>query len=354
MVILHILDVQKAAGNGVAVAVKNYATYEKEKNDVAIYCLNDKIESAKLKVFNISDYASITNLPSPFNKPDIVIFNEIYKKKYINLYKYCKANGIKYVIIPHGSLNAGAQKNKKLKKKIANLLLFNKFICNATAIQFLNETEMSTSKFKYQKGIVHGNGVEIPKYKNESKNNDLVFIGRYDVKVKGLDIIAEICHNNAEWFRDNNVKIMLYGRTSKNGLEELEEIVREKNVSDIMVINGPIYGNEKEKVLSECYGFLQTSRHEGQPMGILEALSVGIPCIVTYGTTFGEYVNDNNCGYGVNFDSKEIFEKIKKLYEDKANRNLLADNARKKSIKDFEWTKIIDKTCKEYKEIIRE
>lgn len=350
MVILHITDVANVNGNGVAVAVNNYLKYESMNNIVASYYLSGCV--GEKNKYSYEKYKTISSLPSPFNKPDIVIFNEVYKIKYISLYKECIKNNIKYVIIPHGSLNEGAQKKKKIKKIIANLFLFNKFICNATAIQFLNDTEMRDSIFKYNKGIVHGNGVEISKYKNECKNNDLVFIGRYDVKVKGLDVIADICHKNAKWFRDNKVKVMLYGRASKNGVEELKELVSKKNISDIMVINGPIYGNEKEKILSDCYGFLQTSRHEGQPMGILEALSVGVPCIVTFGTSFGEYVNDNNCGYGVNFDSNEIFKKIKKLYDDKANRDLLATNARKQCIEDFEWTKIIDITCEEYKELI--
>lgn len=352
MIILHIIDVPKVAGNGVAVAVNNYAEYECKNNKVCIYCLNDNINNKNVEIYNQREYKHINDLPAPFNKPDVVIFNEVYKTKYISFYKYCKNNNIKYIIIPHGCLNKASQNHKKIKKIFANILLFNKFISNAAAIQFLNDKEMTESKFKYKKCIIHGNGMEIPSCINNCKNNNLVFIGRYDVKVKGLDIIAKMCQKYYSWFIENNVKIMLYGRTSKNGLEELKKVVNENNVSQIMIINGPVYSNDKLKILSECYGFIQTSRHEGQPMGILEALSIGVPCIVTYETSFGEYVDKNKCGYGTSLDIDEIFSKIKCLYMNKKNRDKFSENSRIKSIRDYEWSKIINDTCESYKIII--
>jgi len=225
MKILHITSIANPDGNGVAVAVNNYIKYESKHTDIALYNLEGNLHNDFCNYYNYENYKKIEELPEPFCKPDLVIFNEVYKPHYINLYKECIKRKIKYIIIPHGCLVKESQKKNKTKKIIGNILLFNKFINNASAIQFLNEREMNNTSFKYKKAIIAGNGVSKPLYKNElkTKNKDLVFIGRYEIKHKGLDLLVKICNENHKWFIDNNIKIQLYGRDSGNELKLLKK-----------------------------------------------------------------------------------------------------------------------------------
>lgn len=353
MVILHVIDIENSNGNGVATAVSNYCKYLQKYENVAIYNLNAVITSDGVNNFEFSDYKTISELPTPYNKPDIVIFNEVYKPKYIKLYKECLFNKIPYVIIPHGCLNKKAQSSKWLKKKIGNLLLFNKFIKNAEAIQFLNENEKNNSKFKYKKAIISGNGMEKFLYKNEYKNKNIVYIGRYSVKVKGLDLLVAVCKKYKKWFVENDIKIQIYGLSTEKEEKKLKKLIINNNIENVIIMNSAIFGNEKKNVLANSYCFIQLSRHEGQPMGIIEPLSVGLPCIVTYGTTLGEYVNKNKCGIGVNFNVDDVFDAIRKLYENETMRNIFSENAIVITQKIFNWDSIIKIAIKEYKEIIR-
>ena len=354
MKILHIMDVSNCDCSGVASAVKMYLKYESEMTDIALYNLNDDMSSKYVKSYNYKDYRRIEDLPDSFNKPDLVVFNEVYKPKYLKLYKECLNRNIKYVIIPHGCLVTAAQNKKRLKKIIGNIVFFNKFIKNADAIQFLNENEYLSTKLKYKNYIICGNGVEIPNNQNLCKNKELLYIGRYDINVKGLDIMAQLCKKYYSWFKQNEVKICLYGKAYETMYNNLINMVKEFKIEDVMVINGPIYAKEKEKKLLQCYGFIQLSRNEGQPMGILEALSYGVPCIVTYNTTFGEYVNENNCGFGVTLDVDYIFSKIKELYENQDGRKEMSNNAKKYIANDFNWKKVIINTYNEYKRILND
>ena len=355
MKILHITDIYNPSGNGVAVAVKYYLKYESKNNEIAIYNLNSNIETNIKNVFNKKDYNSINNLPMNFDKPDLVIFNEVYKKEYIKLYKYCLKNKIKYIIIPHGCLVDTAQKRKKLKKIIGNTLLFNKFIKNATAIQFLNIDEKNKSKFRYKKAIISGNGVDdFSERPSNNYCNDLVYIGRYSIYHKGLDKLVDICVQNKKWFIDNNIKIQLYGRTSANDLDILNKMIKENKIENIIIVNGAVFGDEKKKILLNSYAFIQISRHEGQPMGIVEALALGIPCIVTKGTNFADFVNETKSGIGVNFDDKEIFKAIKKIYINKNERQKYALNAINSTKKYFYWEQIINELLVEYEKIVKE
>lgn len=353
MNILHVTDILKCEGNGVAVAVSNYASQENKKFNVAIYNMNDNLLSDGVRTFNYSNYKKISDLPAPFNNPDLVIFNEVYKPKYLKLYKECIKKGIKYIIIPHGCLVKKSQDEKKVKKMLGNFFLFNRFISKAAAVQFLTEKEKKESHFKYKRSIIIGNGIDMKNVGNNfAKNKSLIYIGRYSYYIKGLDLMIDICSKNKDWFLKNNVTINLYGRNSINGLSELERAINKNDVNDIVKICGPVYGDDKKKVLENAYGFIQLSRHEGQPTGIIEALAYGLPCVVTTGTSFAEYVNDNNCGFGCEFDSDIAFKAIKELYVDEKRRNIMSKNAKKCARKDFDWGVLLEKIEKDYKEII--
>lgn len=353
MVILHITSVTNPKANGVAVAVKSYFEFEKDIVNVGIYNLESNLVN-DVNSFSYDTYKSISSLPNGFDKPDLVVFNEVYKYKYISLYKECKKNHIKFVIIPHGCLSKSSQKKHKLKKTIANYLLFKKFIKNSSAVQFLNDEERKECIYKINKYIISGNGVDKPKYLNCCSNNNknFVYIGRYDTYHKGLDLIVQVCSKYKKWFIDNNVVFDLYGRDSGDNLNNLKRMIIEKGVKDIVIINGPVFEKEKEDVLKNAYAFIQCSRFEGQPMGIIEAISVGVPCVVTYGTNIGNYINSNNCGLASDFDEDAVFKNIQKIADNVSLRNKMSKNAIKCSQIDFYWKSIINDCVDKYKKII--
>ena len=148
MKILQISSIKNASSNGVVVALTSYLKYENKYADVALYNVNTNIIVDNVNCYSSVDYKTISSLPNGFNSPDIVVFNEVYKKEYIKLYKECLKNNIPYVIIPHGCLVKLAQKKKYLKKKIGNLVLFNRFIKKSNAVQYLNNEEYINSVFK--------------------------------------------------------------------------------------------------------------------------------------------------------------------------------------------------------------
>jgi hypothetical protein len=102
----------------------------------------------------------LKSLPEPFNKPDLVIFECFYYP--INCYIAFKlvSRKVPYIIIPRGELTTGAQSNKKIKKKTANILLFNSFARKAAAIQYLSKQEMLDSGDKWnENAFIIQNGV---------------------------------------------------------------------------------------------------------------------------------------------------------------------------------------------------
>ena len=247
-------------------------------------------------------------------------------------------------------------KSHALKKMVANVLFFNKFVANASSIQFLAENEYLESKdnFKFKDHFILSNGVEIPKKHyvvKKRKEFKIVFIGRYNIYHKGLDILLESIRRHVDWFRNNRVVVELYGSDSDNGFAFLTGYVAKNKLNDIVHIKGPVFGEDKERALLDADIFIHTSRLEGQPTSVIEAISYGIPVIATPGTNMADVVERNNLGFVADFDSEGVYECIKKAFLNKDSFLQTSKNAVLYTKDNYGWDEIIKKTVTVYENI---
>jgi glycosyltransferase involved in cell wall biosynthesis len=57
-------------------------------------------------------------------------------------------------------------------------------------------------------------------------------------------------------------------------------MVRDLNLERWVTVGEPIYGREKDDVLTRASGFVYPSRHEASPMAVAEAVGAGVPTLV--------------------------------------------------------------------------
>lgn len=353
MVILHIASIKNSPYSGVCVAVPQHIREQQKNQDVALINIkNIKIDGVEHQ-FDYKDSFSISSLPLPFNTPDIVIFHETYIVDYLKIYKQLNRNKIPYIIIPHGELSTEAQQKKWIKKKIANILFFGQFINSAKAIQCLSKREFEATKFGRKK-IIGSNGIYMPECKKESWGNhfDFLFIGRLEARIKGLDIMLDAVTINADLLRAKNAKLHIYGPDFGGRYDMLLSMIKERNIEDIVILNHEISGKEKEEAILHSDIFIQTSRSEGMPMGILEALSYGIPCIVTEGTTLAEIVSLYDAGWSAKTDADSVAVQMKKAMLEKATWKKKSYNARKLISEHFIWEEVSNRVLEQYSQII--
>ena len=357
MVILHVAYLNNIKAKGPNINVPKNIIYGNLHENVGLYniCQSElAISIPDDKNFSIAQYESIESLPEPFNKPDIVIFQGLYYIKYCAMARKLIKQGIPYIIVPRCSMTWAAVHSKFLKKKIANILFFNRFVKHAKSIQFLTQNEYEESKkvFKFQDYYILGNGVEIPNtyYKvKDRKEFKLVFIARYNIYHKGLDLLLEAVNNNIGWFRENFVTLNLYGNDSDNGLAFLKNYISKNGIDDVVKLNGPAFDKEKEKVLLDSDIFIHTSRLEGQPTAVIEAISYGIPVIVTPGTNLFDVVSKYNLGFTTEFGCDEIFNCIKNSFENRKDFKMISKNELDYAKSNFDWEEIIKISIEKYK-----
>ena len=286
-------------------------------------------------------------LPNPFNSPDFVVIEGFYYLEDWRLSVGLRKKRIPYIIVPRGSLTKQALHNHAwLKKWIAHRLFFDSYIKNAAAIQFLTRQEADDSIERYNTTpyFIVPNGFNTPEKVKESFSSNGIkasFIGRLDMYHKGIDLLLEAISLVHEYLADANFHLMIYGPRRYDYYKIEEEIVK-RNISDVVAIHNEVGGNEKKDVLLNSDLFVMTSRFEGHPMGLIEALSYGVPCMVTPGTNMAEEVFNADAGWCCEGSVLSIKDCLIEIVH---NKSLLSTKGRNASLlsKNYQWSVLAKK-----------
>lgn len=358
MNIIHLAFMRNDYASGVRVVVPQIIYSNQVLENTALFNFGDinlsKEESITLLNKENDFNFDLDTLPTPFNKPDIVVFHGIYSTHYISVAKLLTKKNIPYVVFPHGSLTKQATNSKWLKKKIAHLLWFNTFIKNASAIQYLTDFEKQNSPCNVP-SFVLPNGIKVKEYSHVPKFCDsgirMVFIGRKNIYHKGLDVLLLACKRIAEQLKESNVKIELYG-PDNDGSNKVERLIKDYKLQDIVYNFGPVYGKEKKQILQTADLFLLPSRFEGHSVGLLEAMAEGVPVLVTPGTGNTSEVLENKCGWAANFNEVDLSRTLTQIISEVDRFPEYSRNAYDYVKNTYSWDLIGNKMVMEYRRIV--
>ena len=253
--------------------------------------------------------------------------------------------GISYVYTPHGALAPAALKRRNWKKKWYFEFFEKKLIEDAKAF-------IATGKSVYknvdnlamiQQKILIPNGQPNLDFQTNKLKRDqkliFSFCGRIAIEHKGLDLLL----NGFRIFLDQGGKAELQIIGDGSEMSSLKKIASDLNLLDHLKFHGAKYGNEKFKLLSQTNVFVHTSRMEGFPASVLEASALGLPCLISEDTNFGEYVEEFDCGLVIkNNTSPFIAKEMLKAQELLKNGKLeiMGANAKVMVESEFDWKKI--------------
>lgn len=250
-------------------------------------------------VFRTLWHGRISGLSELLSDADIVHFHGVYHISYLSIARICRHRQIPYVISPRSGLMRSAMAKSRLKKQVCNFLAFDHFVANANARHFLSEDEAAHSRFSDLSYFVAPNGISIPERiaPVECEPFVLSYIGRFDVRQKGLDILLSGVHKAQRLLRRVGAIVRLYGPDHRGGQRVLMRRVQRLGLANVVTLNGPVQGAAKTDTLCGSSVFVHTSRYEGQPQAVLEAWAAGRAALVTPGTNLMSDVQKHRIGW---------------------------------------------------------
>ncbi len=296
------------------------------------FSISSEMEAAILK----KDFGTVYHLHGGFIPQLFVLSRFLYD------------NNIPYVFTPHGAYNTVATNRNKHVKAIYRRLFEAKMLKKASAIHVLGESEICGLKKWRIKTPVQiipygfAPNVRAEIILDTYKPFIVGFCGRIDIITKGLDALLE----GFKLFQKDKPDSELWIIGSGSELAKLKEMINKLGISGKVVLHGAKYGFDKEMLLDQCNVFAHPSRNEGLPASVLEAASLGIPCLVTRATNTGKAIEKYDAGIVIEETTPNlVYEGLLKIHhaivnEDKSS--LLRSNAKKMIREDFNWSFLME------------
>lgn len=278
---------------------------------------------------------------------DYFHFHSVYMRMNVVAAKWCS---MPYIVTPHGGyalINRNRNLFTKIKKTIYEIVSERKYLRNALMIQTLSDFEKRELLliFPELENQIYTipNGTPDVLYQAEISNSGILrigFIGRVAVYHKGLDLFM---YGMAKYVRNGGkrVQVKIVGPANHDDIEQLKKIIQSNGLDNYVKLIGPLFGKEKEDFLKKGIDlFIHTSRWEGLPLSVLEALSYGIPVLVTKETNMAGYVDQYGAGWVLENGSAECINATLENILNEKNYKQKGINAKKLANQVFSWCEV--------------
>jgi glycosyltransferase involved in cell wall biosynthesis len=125
----------------------------------------------------------------------------------------------------------------------------------------------------------------------------------------------------------------------------IQELIRKLNLAEQVILKAPVYKqSEKEELYATHHLFVHTSRWEGMPTGVIEALCYGMPVLVSKGTNLGDIVKKEQFGQVIDeLTPQSVAAAIMDISKNRERLGEFSQNAYSRSSQIFNWNKIAEK-----------
>ena len=135
-----------------------------------------------------------------------------------------------------------------------------------------------------------------------------------------IDAVRELLEKNMD------IHLLLPGRDSLNG--KCQELIKKYNLEKQIHILG--FRNDIPKLLMISNLSISSSKQEGLPVNIMEAMYVGLPIVATNCRGQRDLVDNDENGFLVDFSLQDLVNKIIEVYDNQEVRDRMKKNSQKK------------------------
>jgi glycosyltransferase involved in cell wall biosynthesis len=280
-------------------AIRSFISCQRAKgiNAVALSPMSDAATAETSWEFPVAEIDSLWNLrwATIAERLQLASGNSLLhlhsvNRRYTPLLQEVRRAGVPDVLTSHGQL--GFQTPWRWLKKFIYLNVVNRGPIRAAGLHFLSRFAARRVNYLLMgyRGprMIQGNLVTVPdlsglapasrsEYHIPQDAFVLVFLGRLDVRVKGLDLLVEAF----ACLPPDRFRLVLIGPDWKHGRAQLEQQATQLGCRDRIQFLGPLYGERKWSILQMADAFVSPSRREAFGIAQVEAMATGLPVIAS-------------------------------------------------------------------------
>jgi len=237
--------------------------------------------------YGLGSFKRLMKAISGMPKPDLVVLHQIYTFSTILGYWYAKRYGIPYAVKPHGSLTKYHESDSKLIKTLAKKVIISKILLDSNVIIVTCESEKADLAIALQSkayNLPYGSFMsdqidEVDAFSQpDNRNLRIVFSGRFDKK-KNLPLLIKSLPQVLNKFPDLILDIA--GSGSAKEVNDVHQLVSSLQLEPSIQFHGWIEAERMRQLLTASNLLVLPSKNENFAIVVAEALSLGIPCVVS-------------------------------------------------------------------------
>jgi glycosyltransferase involved in cell wall biosynthesis len=270
---------------------------------------------------------------------------------------------IPYIAEPHGLLCQWSLQQNSQKKQLYLSLIERANLNQSLALRFssLQEQQEASELKLTSPSFILPHGLSVPETIPEARQKlrqllqvppeepVILFLSRQHPK-KGLDYLIPALAKLA----NQRFTFVLAGSGAPEYEAEVIELLVNTGMRDRTYIAGFVANEKKDILLQGADLFALTSYSENFGVAVLEAMAVGLPIIVTPGVALASTVKEEQLGYVVELDVKEIAATISYALNHQGEMKQMGDRARQLISDNYRWSQIGLKLSQIYNNILKQ
>ncbi|MBK8848156.1 MAG: glycosyltransferase [Bacteroidetes bacterium] len=280
------------------------------QNGVTVHYMPSSCSFLNKKYFHSHN---LTSFLSTLKKPDQIHIHTLFNYFSRCGMQFAVRNKIPFVITPHGMLDIYSLTRSKLVKIVHRTIWDNHLLKKAKYIHFTTIEEYENSEIPkgcnyYIAPYLLAEPAKIKRGNYDSLQSfNLVSLGRINRK-KGLDILIRSMHIIHEYRL--NVTLDIYGEDDDYCKPELVLLAKKLGIASAISFKGKLNPDNRNQTLQQYALLILPSYQENFGLVVVEALSNGLPVIISNKVNLCNMVLQNKCGLVCLTDKESLADRL--------------------------------------------
>lgn len=244
-----------------------------------------------------------------------VVLHSFYQYPATWVSRLCRQSGIPYIIVLHGVLDPWTFGHNRALKGLWMFLYGERYLAGASRVVCATEREfIKARRFirPEQKAVIRWcvTTPDLNPYQSrretvrsnlgiDRSDRVLVSLGRLD-RMKRPAAVVEACARSGA----SNLKLLVIGPDGNVSQDDLRAAASKYHWNGLRTV-GPIFDHRKDELLAASDGYISLSWRENFNFSAAEALSVGLPLILSPGNDLGWEFEGQGFGWQLKTDAIE-------------------------------------------------